>query len=283
MAVDDTNLRTQLIRQLIRSEVSTFVNRLYLLFARNYDIEWPKQGRGIEDISPNEITVQQRDSLASLVNKTADGLLKDASPLLQQINSRLRASVDISYSNGLPLDEVLSLCDDLASCHLGINFSVSIIRGGAPKRKREDRQLAFEIAKQTEEQMIAAVNSERHSYLACVSLAAAALFTQCITGCPVPAHGKLVPQLAAWITKQLAKPPPSNSASYVSAINWLRESKAVDKLNSLIEIVMLEAKHDHESEFDEEKKRTVVENLVSIASGCIKAMQSNSPFPATQS
>ncbi|KAM7539537.1 hypothetical protein Aperf_G00000043344 [Anoplocephala perfoliata] len=282
LAVDDANLRTQLIRQLIRSEVSAFVNRLYLLFAQNYNIDWPKQGKGSEDISPNEITVQQRDLLVSLVSKMADGVAKEASPLLRQINSLLRANADISNSDGLPLDEIFSLSDDLASCHLGINFSMSILRRGAAKRKREDRQLAFEIAKQTEEQLIAAANSESNSYLACVSLAASALFTQCVTGYPVPAHGKLVPQLAAWITKKLAKPP-SNSASYVSAISWLRESKAVDKLNRLIEVVMLEAKHDSESEVDEEEKRTLVEELVSVASGCIKAMQGSSPGPTTQS
>ncbi|VDL19383.1 unnamed protein product [Hymenolepis diminuta] len=279
LAVDDVNLRTQLIRQLLRSEVSTFVNRLYLLFAQNYDIEWPKQTKEGEEISPSEITIQLRDSLASIASKMADGSVKEAASLLQQINACLRANAEISDSNGLPLDEVFFLSDDLASCHLGINLSMSLLRTGASKRKREDRLLALEIANQTEEQMVAAARSDDDNYLASVTLAGTALFAQCIAGCPVPVHGKLVPQIAAWITKKLAKPS-SNSAPYASAINLLRERKACDKLNRLTEIVMLEAKHHGgESGVSEEEKRSLVDELVTVASGCIKALQSGSPTP----
>lgn len=279
MAVDDVNLRTQLIRQLLRSEVSTFVNRLYLLFAQNYDIEWPKQTKEGEEISPSEITIQLRDSLASIASKMADGSVKEAASLLQQINACLRANAEISDSDSLPLDEVFFLSDDLASCHLGINLSMSLLRSGASKRKREDRLLALEIANQTEEQMVAAARGDDDNYLASVTLAGTALFAQCIAGCPVPVHGKLVPQIAAWITKKLAKPS-SNSAPYASAINLLRERKACDKLNRLTEIVMLEVKHHGgESGVSEEEKRSLVDELVTVASGCIKALQSGSPTP----
>nr|CDS31905.1 E3 UFM1 protein ligase 1 [Hymenolepis microstoma] len=279
LAVDDADLQTQLIRQLLRNEVSAFVNRLYLLFAQNYDIEWPKQTKGGEEIYPNEITIQQRDSLASIASKMAAGSVKEAASLLQQINACLRTNAEISESNGLPLDEVFSLSDDLASCHLGINLSVSLLRSGASKRKREDRLLALTIAKQTEEQMVAAAKSDDDNYLASVTLAGTALFAQCIAGCPVPVHGKLVPKICSWITKKLAKPP-SNSSSYASAMNLLRESKASEKLNRLTEIVMLEAKfHGGESGVSKEEKRSLVDELVMVASGCIKAMQGGSPTP----
>lgn len=282
MSVDDDNLRTQLIRQLLRSEVSTFVNRLYLLFAQNYDIEWPKLTKGTDEISPTDITLQQRDSLASIASKMADGSVKEAAPLLQQINACLRANAEIFVSNGLPLDEVFSLCDDLASSYLGINLSVSILRSGASKRKREDRLLALEIAKQTEEQLVAAASGEGENYLAAVSLAATALFMQCLAGCPVPAHGKLVPQLAAWIDKKLASNKPASSTSYASAVSLLKEKKAGDKLIRLTEVVMLEVKHHGgESGVSDEEKGKLVEEMTTLASGCIRAMQGASPFTNT--
>ena len=311
LAVDDANLRNQLLRQLIRSEVSTFVNRLYFLFAQNYDLDWPtvaveksvstknKKGkrdeeRQVDDIgrgmsaefTPADITPQQRDSLVSLLSQMKNETMKHVSTLVKNINACLRANADLSLSgNGLPLDEVLYYCDNLASCHLGIDISISTLRGAIAKRKRQDRLLALEIASQVAQQIVNAATMKETSYLASLTLFGAALFGQCIAGWPLPVHGKLVPQLSAWINKKLSLPTAS-SASYAAAINELRSAKAGILLTRLTEVVMEEARQDDNDDSNgmvsEEEKNALVEEFLSTVARCRQAMQSNSPKSSTQ-
>ncbi|VDK23731.1 unnamed protein product [Taenia asiatica] len=301
LAVDDADLRSQLLRQLIRGEVSTFVNRLYVLLAQNYEVDWPnlaveypssgkgkknKQKKGNEeevvpkhsvDLSPSDITFQQREVLADLLSKMGDGPTKEASLLVQRINACLRLNTDFSVSGeGLPLDEIFSLCDDLAHSHLGINLSVSVLRSGAAKRKRQDRLLALEIASKTEQQMTNAANTEEGNYLASVSLAGAALFGQCLAGWPLPVHGKLVPHLTAWITRMLSSPA-NTSLSYAAAVNELRAAKAGEQLTRLTELVVQEARRGEDmSVMTGSEKKDLLDQLLSTASRCLRAMESNS-------
>ncbi|KAL5112041.1 E3 UFM1-protein ligase 1 [Taenia crassiceps] len=306
LLVDDPDLRSQLLRQLIRGEVSTFVNRLYVLLAQNYEVDWPtvavensssgksrknkqKKHDGEEvalkrsiELNPSDITFQQRDVLAELLNKMGDGPTKEASLLTRRINARLRVNTDFSVFGGsLSLDEIFSLCDDLAHSHLGINLSVSVLRSGAAKRKRQDRLLALDIAGKNGQQMIDAAKSEEGNYLACVSLAAAALFGQCLVGWPLPAHGKLVPHLSAWITKMLSSPA-NTSLPYAAAANELRAAKAGEQLTRLTELVVQEARHVGDvSVVSKSEKKDLVDQLLSTASRCLRAMESNSRKSST--
>ena len=311
MAVDNANLRIQLIRQLIRSEVSTLVNRLYILLAQNYDLDWPsliteksvpsksKQNEYNEknefknicrkestDLVPAEIIPQQRDSLAALLSKIGEGPMKHAAILVKNINSCLRGNADISFSgDGLPLDEVFSYCDNLASSHLGIDLSIPALRGATAKRKRQDRLLSLEIASQMEQQIANAVVAKESNYLASLTLAGAALLGQCIAGWPLPAHGKLVPQLADWVSKKLSEDP-APSASYGAAINELRSAKAGIQLIRLTELVMQEARHSDndggDSLVSEEEKAALVEEFLSTVGRCWHAMQGTSPNPSKE-
>ncbi|VDM21258.1 unnamed protein product [Hydatigera taeniaeformis] len=306
LAVDDVQLRIQLFRQLIRSEVSTLVNRLYVLLALNYDIGWPNLtannissdkgkeeeqkkcddeevsiGHSIE-LNPGNITPQHRDALADLLGTMGDGPMKEASLLVQSINACLRANPEHSVSvESLSLDEILSLCDDLAHFHLGINLSVSLLRGGSGKRNRQDRLLAFEIARKTEQQMIDAAKAGGENYLACVSLAGAALFGQCLAGWPLPVHGKLVPRLSAWISSMLSSPTKSY-VNYAAAVNELRAAKAGEQLTELAELVMKGARRGGDkSVVSELAKKDLVDQLCATASRCLRAMEVNSGKSST--
>lgn len=295
-----------MFRQLIRGEVSTFVNRLYVLLAQNYEVDWPNlvvenpsSGKGKKnklkkrdeeeiapkhymEFNPSDITFHQREVLADLLSKMGDGPTKEASLLVTRINTCLRVNTDFSVlGESLPLDEIFSLCDDLAHSHLGINLSVSVLRSGAAKRKRQDRLLALEVANKTEQQMIDAASTEEGNYLACVSLAGAALFGQCLAGWPLPAHGKLVPHLSAWITKMLSSPA-NTSLPYTAAVNELRAAKAGEQLTRLTELVVQEAKRGEDmSVASESEKKDIVDQLLSTASRCLRAMESNSRKPST--
>ncbi|VDD76208.1 unnamed protein product [Mesocestoides corti] len=301
LAVDDPSLRSQLLRQLIRGDVSTFVNRLCVFLAQNYDVDWPSavqsntssknrknkhiqreveeaSSKSPNDLTPVEITAQQRDTLVHLLANLGAGPTKEASGILQHLNACLRASPELPEAvEGLPLDEVFNLCDELAAGHLGVNLSVSLLRGGAAKRKRQDRALALDLAAQTEQQMIAAASAAEAdtNSLALVALAAAGLFGHCLAGWPLPVCGKLVPQLSAWIAKKLASPS-SNCKSYPAAVKELHASKAGQQLSRVTDLVMHKtrvAEGAEGKEEEEEGKKKLIEQIVLTASRCRQAMQ----------
>lgn len=250
------------------------------------------------ELTPSEITPQQRDALVSTLGGLAGGAgpVKEASKHIQEINACLRGNAPLaSTSDGqkLPLDTVFGLCDDLAASHLGINLSVSVHRGesGASKRKRQDRALALDLAAVTERQLISASEERIETSAANVTLAAAGLFGQCLAGWPLPVHGKLVPQLSTWIKAKLSKAAPTVSSSitpYPAAVKELQAAKAGEHLNRLKEIVMLKARvvhgsSDEKEEFLEapEDENALMEKIVAIARSCRKAMTAPPGKPAS--
>lgn len=321
MAVDDANLRQQLLRHLIRSDVSTFVNRLFVFLAQNYDVDWPtttaptntcqkaprgskpkggrrgKKSNSFHDDSDDvgtekqvelpekkmlaaeligdflsEITGPQRDALVNLLknisSSTSSEPTTEAANCVLALNSCLRVNQsDVYPDGGLPLDEIFSLCDDLASSHLGINLSVSVHRAprSDSKRKRQDRALALDLAAQTECQVVQAMDE------ASVALASSALFGHALVGWPLLVHGKLVPQISVWIKARLDSSSSSETV-YPTAVKDLRESKAGDDLVALKDVVMLKARGNEDTSDDEVK--ALINRLSAAASRCMKLMQS---------
>ncbi|KAF5399881.1 E3 UFM1-protein ligase 1 [Paragonimus heterotremus] len=291
LSIDQPSLQTQLLRHLVKNHGACLVDRLCAHLAQYYDIAWPTSAKPVpfaegdkdvcEHTVPKEmdfltpLNAEQRYQLVDLLKRYGSNDAVQAALVLQELLEKMRAI----QSSNVGLSDYYSSVEKLATSHIGLSLSVLNPRTDN-KRKREERAKANELAVQFENQLHEALDN--WDYNSCINaaatatLAAACLFAQVVTGWPVTAPGKCVPELISWLSdfvhsKRQQTPGRGQPSSLSAAIQLLVTSSAVDNLSSLTRRITEHMRSQIDHSLDSELKQ-LIEQLVDTAKDCRKLL-----------
>ncbi|KAF8565283.1 hypothetical protein P879_09122 [Paragonimus westermani] len=291
LSIDQPNLQTQLLRHLVKNHGACLVDRLCAHLAQYYDIVWPVSAKpvplaeGDKDVCEHTVlkemdfltplNAEQRYHLVDLLKQCGSNDAVQAALVLQELLEKMRAI----QSSNVSLNEYYSSVEKLATSHIGLSLSVLNPRQDN-KRKREERAKANELAVQFEAQLHGALDNLNSgssiNAAATATLAAACLFAQVVTGWPVTAPGKCVPELIGWLSdfihsKRHQAPGHGQSPSLSAATQLLIKSSAMDHLSSLTRRISEHMHSQIDYNLDSELKQ-LIEQLVDTAKDCRKLL-----------
>lgn len=282
---DEAQLQSQLLRHLMRQHCSRLVDHLCVYAAHLHEIPWPADRSETEsafvgvaaEAVARCISQTDRSKLIDLLKQS--GRQSDAAQTalaLDKVFGLLRA-------NTCSFDEFYSLIDSIASTNLGLSLTARLRNNKSDgKRKREEQAKANELAIQVESQLhdaAAAVKSNLADLapVASVALSAACLFAQVVTGWPVSAPGKCVPDLVTWLTTVLESSKQQSADGQrdlpATALRNLVSSTAIADL-SLITTTVTEEMHSEHPFIDDTTLSDACQRLSATAKICRKSLYS---------
>ncbi|TPP60968.1 E3 UFM1-protein ligase 1 [Fasciola gigantica] len=270
-AIMDERLQTTLLRYLIKNHGVCVVDKLCEELARYHGLTWPPDSAinlTESNLAHEQISSEERQKFVDQLKHLNTPEATKSASALHGLLEKIRAFLSGCCST----TDFYSALDSFAIEHVGIKLP-TLHAHPDNKRKREEKNKANELALQFELQLTNAYEQFKSTpdlqHAATAALAAVCLFSQVVTGWPISAPGRCVPELVTWLSnfvesKQQAPSLPPAVGSFVS-------SSAVDNLSLLTGYI---AQHMHVSDQMDmaDQLSKPISELLNVARECRKQL-----------
>lgn len=284
LAVDRPPLRQQLLRHLLKHRAIPLISILGTYLAYEFNVTWPETKTEAATVNANGDNPLSTSKMIDPVEVTnpesfyhlAQLLKRTSIPDAINASAALRDLVEVIRHSTTDLSDFYFAFKILAVDHLCFNLTCLSARSNN-KRDREKQLKADELAIQLECQLktiLAEENSTTESLLQLATnatLAATCLFAQIMTGWPITAPGKCVPDLITWISDSLSSAE-STPKPLPSAITILLNSNAIESLKKLASYITEQLRSPNDNFLTVENISQPIEQIADIVTKCRKQL-----------